>query len=142
MQQELAGLPVTFTGYLSGEALATAYASADIFAFPSLTETFGQVVLEAMASGLPVAGLLSEGVCDLVTDGCTGLLDIQRLCEDEQVTSYRKHLTYLTHNHVARHTMGQAGLVEAQRRSWAQAMDCLVQGYLEVAESTRTLLAA
>jgi len=142
IQQELAGLPVTFTGYLSGKALAAAYASADIFAFPSRTETFGQVVLEAMASGLPVVGLLSEGVCDLVTDERTGLLDIQQLCEDEQVISYRKHLTYLTHNHVARHTMGQAGLVEAQQRSWAQAMDCLVQGYLEVAESTRTLLAA
>ncbi len=142
MQQELAGLPVTFTGYLRGEALATAYASADIFAFPSRTETFGQVVLEAMASGLPVVGLLSEGVCDLVIDGRTGLLDIQRMCEDEQVTSYREHLTYLTHNHVARHTMGQAGLVEAQRRSWSQAMDCLVQGYLEVAESTRAPLAA
>ena len=111
MQQELAGLPVTFTGYLSGKALATAYASADIFAFPSRTETFGQVVLEAMASGLPVVGLLSEGVCDLVTDGRTGLLDIQHLSEDEQVISYRKHLTYLTKNHVARHTMGQAGLV-------------------------------
>src|SRR5260221_12816711 len=61
VQQKLAGLPVTFTGYLTGEALATAYASADVFAFPSYTETFGQAVLEAMSSGLPVAGLLSEG---------------------------------------------------------------------------------
>ena len=66
MQQELADLPVTFTGYLSGEPLATAYASSDIFAFPSRTETFGKVVLEAMASGLPIVGLIAEGVCDLV----------------------------------------------------------------------------
>jgi glycosyltransferase involved in cell wall biosynthesis len=64
IQQDLVGLPVTFAGYLRGEALAAAYASADIFAFPSRTETFGQVVLEAMASGLPVAGLQSEGVSD------------------------------------------------------------------------------
>lgn len=49
MQQLLAGVPVTFTGYLSGDALADAYASADIFASPSRTETFGQAVLEAMA---------------------------------------------------------------------------------------------
>jgi glycosyltransferase involved in cell wall biosynthesis len=61
-------------GYLTGEALATAYASADILAFPSHTETFGQVVLEAMASGLPIVGLLSQGVCDLVEDGKTGFL--------------------------------------------------------------------
>src|SRR5881397_28210 len=78
MEQELTGLPVTFTGYLRNEELARAYASADLFAFPSCTETFGQVVLEAMASGLPVVGLFSEGVCDLVTHGCTGRLDIQR----------------------------------------------------------------
>ena len=142
MQQELAGLPVTFAGYLRGEALATAYASADIFAFPSRTETFGQVVLEAMASGLPVVGLLSEGVCDLVTDGCTGLLDVQRAQEEEQVISYRERLTYLTHEHVARYLMGRAGLAEAQRRSWPEAMDCLVRGYREVAESTRPLVAA
>lgn len=58
MQQELANLPVTFMGYLRGEALAAAFASADVFAFPSHTETFGQVVLEAMASGLPIVGLL------------------------------------------------------------------------------------
>jgi glycosyltransferase involved in cell wall biosynthesis len=74
LQQALHGLPVTFTGYLSGEALATAYASAEVFAFPSTTETFGQVVLEAMASGLPVVGLLADGVRDLVTDEQTGLL--------------------------------------------------------------------
>ena len=77
MRQLLADVPVTFTGYLSGDMLADAYASADIFAFPSRTETFGQAVLEAMASGLPVVGLLSEGVCDLVTNGLTGLLDAQ-----------------------------------------------------------------
>ena len=73
LQRALHGLPVTFTGYLSGKALAAAYASADVFAFPSTTETFGQVVLEAMASGLPVVGLLAEGVRDLVTDEQTGL---------------------------------------------------------------------
>ncbi len=84
MQEQLAGLPVTFTGYLRGQALASAYASADIFTFPSRTETFGQVVLEAMASGLPVAGLFADGVRDLVEDGETGyLLNEPRLNEEE-----------------------------------------------------------
>ncbi len=50
------GLPnVRFTGMLEGEALASAYRSADVFVFPSKTDTFGLVLLEAMASGLPVA---------------------------------------------------------------------------------------
>ncbi|KAL8279033.1 hypothetical protein RQP46_008491 [Phenoliferia psychrophenolica] len=68
------GLDAVFMGYRKGEELAAAYASADIFTFPSWTETFGQVVLESLASGLPVVGLRAEGVCDLVKDGQTGLL--------------------------------------------------------------------
>jgi len=54
MKEELKGYPVTFTGYLQGDDLSQAYASGDIFIFPSTTDTFGNVVLEAQASGLPV----------------------------------------------------------------------------------------
>src|SRR5262249_22987486 len=135
----LADVPVTFTGYLSGDALADAYASADIFTFPSRTETFGQAVLEAMASGLPVVGLLSEGVRDLVTNGLTGLLDIQRVNEEEQVASYRELLEALIYDHSARQLMGQAALASARERSWPEAMQCLVRGYDEVIKHSRTL---
>ncbi len=54
MKIELSGKPVTFTGYLAGEDLAAAYASSNVFVFPSTTDTFGNVVLEAQASGIPV----------------------------------------------------------------------------------------
>ncbi|MGZ3638862.1 MAG: glycosyltransferase family 4 protein [Ktedonobacterales bacterium] len=74
LEHALAGHPATFLGYLQGEALAEAYASADVFAFPSLTETFGQVVHEAMASGLPVVAFDAEGVRDQILPGKTGLL--------------------------------------------------------------------
>lgn len=142
VQQELAGLPVTFTGYLSGEALATAYASADIFAFPSRTETFGQVVLEAMASGLPVVCLLSEGVCDLVEHSRTGLLlDTRSLDEEEQIIVYLQHMTRLIAEPHTRYEMGQAALIEAQKYSWHEAMECLVRGYHEVIEHSHTLVA-
>lgn len=57
-----------FTGVLSGEELATAYASADLFAFPSTTDTFGNVVIEAMACGLPVMVSDIGGPCELVTE--------------------------------------------------------------------------
>ncbi|MGH0032944.1 MAG: glycosyltransferase [Myxococcota bacterium] len=64
----------TFTGFLRGDALAAAFASADVFVMPSTTETLGFVVLEAMASGVPVVAARAGGVPDLVTHGESGLL--------------------------------------------------------------------
>ncbi|HLI09717.1 MAG TPA: glycosyltransferase family 1 protein [Ktedonobacteraceae bacterium] len=142
MRQELTGLPVTFTGYLSGEPLAEAYASADIFAFPSRTETFGQVVLEAMASGLPIVGLDSEGVRDLVIDSRTGFLDARFADEEAQTASYRERLQRLIQDPALRREMGRAALSEAQCRSWEAAMDCIMQGYQEVAKDANRLVAA
>jgi glycosyltransferase involved in cell wall biosynthesis len=143
VQQELSNLPVTFTGYLRGAELATAYASADIFAFPSYTETFGQVVLEAMASGLPVVGLLSEGVCDLVEDGRTGfLLDTQKMGEEEQATGYRERLQRLVQDQARRHEMSIAAAVYAHHHTWHEAMECLVRGYNEVIDAHQPLVAA
>ena len=65
---------VIFSGQLSGEELASAYASADVFVHSSITETFGLVVLEAMASGLPVVARDVGGPCDTVRDGKSGFL--------------------------------------------------------------------
>jgi glycosyltransferase involved in cell wall biosynthesis len=64
-----------FTGKKLGEELAECYASADVFVFPSLTDTFGIVLLEAMASGLPVAAFPVTGPIDTVVHGKTGILD-------------------------------------------------------------------
>jgi len=63
-----------FTGFLRGEDLSRAYASGDVFCFPSASETFGNVVLEAMASGLPVVVARSGGQVDHVRQGVNGLL--------------------------------------------------------------------
>jgi glycosyltransferase involved in cell wall biosynthesis len=65
---------VLFTGKRTGEALAECYASADVFVFPSRTDTFGMVLLEAMASGLPVAAFPVTGPIDIVVPGETGIL--------------------------------------------------------------------
>ena len=74
MQQELAGTPCTFTGYLQGEDLAAAYASCDLFLFPSTTDTFGNVVLEAQASGIPVIVTDFGGPQENLIPGKTGLV--------------------------------------------------------------------
>jgi glycosyltransferase involved in cell wall biosynthesis len=143
VQQELRDVPVTFTGYLTGSDLANAYASADIFAFPSYTETFGQVVLESMASGLPVVGLQAEGVRDLVDNGHTGLLlDADHLNEEEQTLAYRGLLQKLVEDQQLRSSMSDAAYHEAQKHTWYEAMEQLVRGYASVIKQTQPLLAA
>lgn len=74
METSLAGLPVVFTGYLDGEDLTQAYAGADLFVFPSATDTFGNVVLEAQASGLPVVVSAEGGPRENVIHGETGMI--------------------------------------------------------------------
>jgi glycosyltransferase involved in cell wall biosynthesis len=63
----------TFLGWLEAEQLAAAYGSADVFPFASRTDTFGQVLLEAQASGLPVVAVAEGGPCSIVRSGVTGL---------------------------------------------------------------------
>ena len=74
MQQELHDTDTVFTGYLTGEELAAVYASCDLFLFPSTTDTFGNVVLEAQASGLPVIVSDVGGPQESVIQGETGLI--------------------------------------------------------------------
>ncbi len=74
LESIFAGTPTVFTGYLQGQALAAAYGSADLFVFPSRTETLGLVLLEAMASGCPVVATRAGGVTDICADGETGFL--------------------------------------------------------------------
>lgn len=75
---------VTFTGKKTGDDLAECYASADVFVMPSKTETFGIVILEAMASGLPVAAFPVTGPIDLIEEGRTGIMsnDIGQAARD------------------------------------------------------------
>jgi glycosyltransferase involved in cell wall biosynthesis len=74
LKAEFADTPTHFVGYLEGQTLASAYASADAFIFPSRTETLGLVLLEAMAAGCPVVAARAGGIPDIVTDGENGYL--------------------------------------------------------------------
>jgi hypothetical protein len=73
LQQMLSGLPVTFTGFLQGDDLPRAIASADAKLFPSTTDTWGNAPLEAEACGLPVVVSDVGGPCELMEDGVTGI---------------------------------------------------------------------
>src|SRR6185369_17461285 len=70
---------VVWRGYRFGADLSAHFASADCFVFPSRTETFGNVILEAMASGLPVASVPAPGPVDLIVEGVNGALDADLL---------------------------------------------------------------
>ncbi|MDZ7959179.1 MAG: glycosyltransferase family 1 protein [Aulosira sp. DedQUE10] len=74
LEKHFAGTNTNFVGYLMGQELGSAFASADAFIFPSRTETLGLVLLEAMAAGCPVVAARSGGIPDIVTDGVNGYL--------------------------------------------------------------------
>lgn len=74
LERVYAGTPTVFAGLLQGDDLAAAYASADVFVFPSTTDTLGMAMLEALASGLPVLASRAGGSHEIVTQGETGLL--------------------------------------------------------------------
>lgn len=110
---EKKGLDVTFTGPLTGEPLAQVYASADIFVFPSLTETFGQVIQEAMASGLPVVALRAGGPAGLVQPGETGYL-----AEPGDLDIFADQILKLIQDKALRHRLGLTARHIAEGRSW------------------------
>jgi glycosyltransferase involved in cell wall biosynthesis len=107
-----------FTGYLGGEELAAAYASADLFAFPSTTDTFGNVILEAQASGLPVVVSDIGGPRDLVEDGVDGLVT-----RGNDVESLVVALRRLAGDGGLRRRMGVAGRRRVETRDWSEAFE-------------------
>jgi glycosyltransferase involved in cell wall biosynthesis len=101
-------------GWRFGEELATHFASADCFVFPSRTETFGNVVLEALASGLPVASYPAPGPADLVEDGVTGALgpDLLDSCRRARSCSHEKaRASAMRYTWAASHARFRAHLV-------------------------------
>jgi glycosyltransferase involved in cell wall biosynthesis len=105
-----------FTGYLSGEALATAYASADVFLFPSTTDTFGNVVIEAMACGLPNVVSDMGGPRELVEEGVTGF--ITRSLDAADFTAAARKLI---EDESLRRTMGANAREAVRDRNWSSA---------------------
>ncbi|MCH8614575.1 glycosyltransferase family 1 protein [Sphingomonas sp. SM33] len=123
-----------FTGELRGAELATAIASADVLLNPSVTEAFGNVTLEAMASALPVIAVNSTGSTNLVRDGETGLLadpgDVETIADE--LASYASD-SELKRKH------GEAGLAIAKTYDWDQINSAVLKTYERVIERRKRL---
>lgn len=132
LQRRCAGLPVHFTGYLKGDDLATAYASADVFVFPSDTDTFGQVVQEAMASALPVVAARAGGALDLIHHGQNGYLFTPGVVSD-----LRSRLREVLVSDERRLAQGTVGRAIAERRSWPRVMQELMGYYAQALRPRR-----
>ena len=107
-----------FTGYLSGETLARAYASADVFVFPSVSDTFGNVVIEAQASGLPVIVSDQKGPQELIEQGVTGLITRGSDVEDLAAAIIR-----LGKDAALRARISEAARRVVETRSWGAAAE-------------------
>jgi glycosyltransferase involved in cell wall biosynthesis len=105
-----------FTGYLTGTELATAYASADVFAFPSTTDTFGNVIIEAQASGVPVVVSDSGGPKELVEDEANGLIT-----KSHDVGDFTRAVRTLVVDPGLRKKMGDCARKSVVDRSWPSA---------------------
>jgi glycosyltransferase involved in cell wall biosynthesis len=105
-----------FTGYLKGTELATAYASADVFVFPSTTDTFGNVILEAQASGLPVVVSDSGGPKELVENNRNGLITKSHDIED-----FTHAIRALASDPALRQRMANSARNSVTDRSWPTA---------------------
>ncbi len=121
--RERLGEQATFLGWLGGQDLARAYASADAFMFASQTDTFGQVILEAQASGLPVLAVDQGGPASLITAGETGLLAPAR------PDALAQALLGLVHTPLLRERLRKSALAAVRERTWESSLQRLGAGY-------------
>ncbi len=128
MLRERLGDRATFLGWLDGDDLPRAYASADIFLFCSRTDTFGQVLVEAGASGLPSVAVDEGGPSSIVVDGETG-----RLCGPDPGLLAAAVLQ-LADSPAWRAKLGRQAMGAARARTWEAAMNQLADGYDRVIE--------
>ncbi|MBW2475123.1 MAG: glycosyltransferase family 1 protein [Deltaproteobacteria bacterium] len=121
-----------FAGYRYGEELSSMYASSDIFVFPSLSETFGNVVLEAMASGLPVVAYDVQGPKDIINHQTNGLL-----VDTIDAESLSRAMQKLLVNSELRWEMGRKARAYAESQTWAKIMDGMRDRYAACASSEK-----
>jgi glycosyltransferase involved in cell wall biosynthesis len=127
LEKHFAGTPTVFTGYLTGDDLASAYASADLFVLPSQTETLGLVLLEAMAAGCPVVACRAGGVPDAVEHGVTGFL-----FDGERRESFAATVCQALESNGRLEAIRDNARSDVERHSWSRATGQLREHYSQV----------
>ena len=117
---------VVLTGFKKGKELSEIYASADCFAFPSATETFGNVVLEALSSGLPVVSVSGGGITDFLIHNYNSLLS-----DPEDTDLFTENLVSVMQNKKLRSDLAKNALKTAMTRDWDNVFTGLVDVYNE-----------
>ena len=125
LEKEFRGMNTVFTGLLVGEDLACAFASADLFVFPSTTETLGIAMIEGLASGLPVIAARSGAAHEVVLEGENGLL-YEPGSDKELVAAVRRILK----DDALRGTLSWQARIAAEKRGW-KASTATLRGYYE-----------
>ncbi len=131
-----------FVGFKTGEALGQALASGDIFFNPSVTETFGNVTLEAMASGLPVVAAGAPGSASLVADGVTGRLVVPTATDAADARAFAEAIAPYCLDPALRAAHGMAGETRATQYSWEAINQVVADTYLRLVEDRRALQAS
>jgi glycosyltransferase involved in cell wall biosynthesis len=121
--RERLGSSASFLGWLEGEDLARVYASADVFLFASRTDTLGQVVLEAQASGLPVVAVAEGGPAELIDDGRSGVL------RPPDADVLGEALLELADSPELRRRLAREAMLGVAERTWERALERLAGGY-------------
>jgi len=130
--RERLGDAATFLGWLDVDELARAYASADLFLFASQTDTFGQVILEAQASGLPVLAVAEGGPTSLIDHGETGLLI------SAEPDALAEAVVGLVQRPVLRERLIHAALNIVRTKTWEAALERLAVGYRLALSTSRS----
>jgi glycosyltransferase involved in cell wall biosynthesis len=137
-----ANLPqAIFAGFQTGDALGKALASGDVFFNPSVTETFGNVTLEAMASGLPVVAAGATGSASLVAEGVTGRL-VAPTSKEADSRAFADALAPYCTDRTLRAAHGSAGEARACEYSWEAINQVVADTYVRLVTARRQAAAA
>ncbi len=133
LKEKTTDLPgIIFTGFIVGEELAEIYRSCDIFVFPSTTDTYGTVLLEAQGSGLPAIVSDSGGPQEVIVDRETGLVT-----RAKSVESFTDGLLHLLNNPELCREMGKKGRALVEEKSWQNAFHSFLAEHVKIDENLK-----